>query len=93
MNKITPFIVMEAFRSINLNDFYKMRYSIGFDYKLFKRNYLTFDYKPDYYLKRIQKQTYLQPCLQNKILMESASQNYKSIVTVNLFPGLIINTF
>ena len=49
-SKIAPFVSTEAFQSINGSDFYKIRYSIGIDYKLFKKNYLTVSYKLDYYL-------------------------------------------
>ncbi|NJO92701.1 MAG: DUF2490 domain-containing protein [Chloroflexia bacterium] len=49
-NKLTPFFAVEAFQSLNINDLYKMRYSIGFDYKIFKRSSISIDYMLDYYL-------------------------------------------
>lgn len=48
--KITPKLGVEAFHQLgNEGGMYKMRYSLGADYKLFKNNYLNFVYKLDYY--------------------------------------------
>lgn len=49
-SKITPFLATEAFQSLNSNELYKMRYSTGISYKLFKKNFLHLGYKLDYYL-------------------------------------------
>lgn len=50
-NKITPFIAVEAFQRLSDGDLYKMRYSTGVDYKLFKKNFIKLSYKLDYYQK------------------------------------------
>lgn len=50
-NKITPFVAVEAFQRLTDGDLYKMRYSAGIDYKLFKKNYIGLSYKLDYYQK------------------------------------------
>jgi hypothetical protein len=47
--KLTPFIAAEAFQQLDGGGLYKMRYSTGFDYKLFKKNYIGLSYKFDYY--------------------------------------------
>lgn len=47
--KITPFVAAEAFQQLNDFQLYKMRYSFGLDYKLFKKNYIGLSYKLDYY--------------------------------------------
>ncbi|GAF01604.1 DUF2490 domain-containing protein [Saccharicrinis fermentans] len=47
--KITPSVSTELFQELNGSSVYKMRYSVGADYKLFKGNYLGVDYKFDYY--------------------------------------------
>lgn len=47
--KITPFVAAELFQQIDGGDLYKMRYSTGLDYKLFKNNYVGVSYKFDYY--------------------------------------------
>lgn len=49
--KITPFVAAEAFQGLSDSELYKMRYSAGLDYKLFKKNYLQVSYKFDYYQK------------------------------------------
>lgn len=49
--KITPFVATEAFQELGDAELYKMRYSAGLDYKLFKNNYLQASYKFDYYNK------------------------------------------
>lgn len=48
-SKITPAVAVEAFHDLNENNLFKMRYTAGIDYKLFKNNYLGVDYKLDYY--------------------------------------------
>ena len=47
--KLTPFVSAEAFHDLKDSQLYKFRYSTGFDYKLFKNNYLGAAYKLDYY--------------------------------------------
>ncbi len=48
--KLTPEIGTEAFHQLgNDGGMYKMRYSAGIDYKLFKNNYLGISYKFDYH--------------------------------------------
>lgn len=49
--KITPFVAAELFQDFDSGDLYKMRYSAGLDYKLFKKNYIGVSYKLDYYNK------------------------------------------
>jgi len=49
--KLTPFVATEAFQQFDGGGLYKMRYTAGFDYKLFKKNYLGASYKLDYYKK------------------------------------------
>jgi hypothetical protein len=48
-SKITPSVAVEAFQQLQDGGLYKMRYTAGMDYKLFKKNYLGLDYKFDYY--------------------------------------------
>lgn len=50
-SKITPFVGLEAFQRLSDAELYKMRYTAGIDYKLFKKNYLGISYKFDYYEK------------------------------------------
>lgn len=47
--KLTPSVAVEAFQDLSENNLFKMRYTAGFDYKLFKKNFLSVDYKFDYY--------------------------------------------
>jgi hypothetical protein len=47
--KITPLMAVEAFQQLNDGKLYKMRYTLGADYKLFKKNFLGISYKFDYY--------------------------------------------
>ena len=49
--KLTPGIAAELFHNTGSGEFYKMRYKLGFDYKLFKNNYINLNYKLDYYLQ------------------------------------------
>ena len=49
-SKITPFVGAEAFQQLTDSELYKMRYTVGMNYKLFKKNYLGLSYKLDYYL-------------------------------------------
>ncbi len=52
-SKITPFVGTEAFQQISgSSELYKMRYIIGMDYKLFKKNYIGVGYKLDYYMNK-----------------------------------------
>ncbi|MEP2026807.1 DUF2490 domain-containing protein [Reichenbachiella sp.] len=50
-NKLTPYLAAEAFQGLTNDDFTKMRYSIGADYKLKKGNSIGLSYKLDYYLE------------------------------------------
>ncbi len=47
--KLTPVIGVEGFQNLTEKEFYKMRYSAGVDYKLFKKNFIGVRYKLDYY--------------------------------------------
>lgn len=49
--KFTPTIGAELFHQLSSGDLYKVRYGVGVDYKLFKKNFLEVSYKMDYYLK------------------------------------------
>ena len=49
--KLTPFVSGEAFQQTSSTSIFKMRYALGADYKLFKKNYLGVNYKLDYYNK------------------------------------------
>ncbi|MCU4173748.1 DUF2490 domain-containing protein [Carboxylicivirga sp. N1Y90] len=51
--KLTPYVGIEAFQQLDGGDLYKMRYSLGMDYKLFKKNYLGVSYKLDYYMESL----------------------------------------
>jgi len=48
-SKFTPFAGLEAFQETSGNDLYKMRYFIGTDYKICKKNYIEASYKFDYF--------------------------------------------
>ncbi|MDA3930303.1 MAG: DUF2490 domain-containing protein [Prolixibacteraceae bacterium] len=50
-SKFTPEISVEAFHNLSENELYKMRYSAGLNYKLFKNNSIVIDYKLDYYMQ------------------------------------------
>jgi hypothetical protein len=47
--KLTPSIAAEAFQQLTDNGLYKMRYTLGVDYKVKKNNYIGLSYKLDYY--------------------------------------------
>lgn len=47
--KITPKIGIEAFHNLSDKEISKVRYSVGADYKLFKKNYISLKYKIDYF--------------------------------------------
>ncbi|MCL3779413.1 DUF2490 domain-containing protein [Prolixibacteraceae bacterium JC049] len=47
--KITPFVAFQLFQDLNEGGLHKTRYTLGADYKLFKKNYLGVSYKFDYY--------------------------------------------
>ena len=49
--KLTPTISAELFHQLSTSDVYKMRYKLGLEYKLFKKNYLGASYRFDYYLQ------------------------------------------
>ncbi|MDW7694467.1 DUF2490 domain-containing protein [Flammeovirgaceae bacterium SG7u.111] len=45
--KITPIVAVEAFQTLDGGGLHKMRYTFGFDYKLFKKNFIGISYKLD----------------------------------------------
>lgn len=47
--KITPNIGIEAFHNLSDKEISKVRYSLGADYKLFKKNFVSLKYKLDYF--------------------------------------------
>ncbi|BAX81577.1 DUF2490 domain-containing protein [Labilibaculum antarcticum] len=47
--KITPFAGLEAFQEVSGGDLSKMRYFLGADYKICKKNYIEASYKFDYF--------------------------------------------
>lgn len=49
--KLTPTLSAELFQQLSDNSMYKMRYKLGLDYKLLKKNYITASYRFDYYLQ------------------------------------------
>ncbi len=49
--KITPSLSTELFQDITGSSVYKMRYTVGADFKLFKKNYIGLSYKLDYYMQ------------------------------------------
>ncbi len=49
-SKLTPLISAEAYHELSNKEFYKMRYAVGFKYKLNKKNAINIGYKLDYYL-------------------------------------------
>ncbi len=51
---LTPHIAVEGFQELSSGEFYKMRYTLGAKYKLFKNNHIQLDYKLDYFLKEFQ---------------------------------------
>lgn len=48
-SKFTPYVGLEAFQETSGSDLCKMRYFIGTDYKICKKNYLEASYKFDYF--------------------------------------------
>ncbi|MFI3258638.1 MAG: DUF2490 domain-containing protein [Rikenellaceae bacterium] len=46
---ISPYVAVEAYQNLEVNLLHKMRYSTGFDLKVKKDRYLSFDYKFDFY--------------------------------------------
>lgn len=50
--KLTPVLSAELFHKLSDNSLHKMRYKLGLDYKLFKKNYLGVSYRLDYYLQK-----------------------------------------
>lgn len=50
-SSLTPFLGAELVHQLADNELYKMRYSAGIDFKLFKNNYISLSYKLDYYLQ------------------------------------------
>lgn len=63
--KITPKVAAEAFQQLDDNSFYKMRYTLGMDYKLMKNNFLGISYKLDYYKHELRNKNMI--CLGYKI--------------------------
>lgn len=49
--KLSPLIAAEAFNDLEDGTYYKMRYTLGADYKLNKKNAISIAYKLDYYLQ------------------------------------------
>ncbi|MFA9371895.1 MAG: DUF2490 domain-containing protein [Labilibaculum antarcticum] len=47
--KITPFAGVEAFQEVSGGDLSKMRYFLGADYKICRKNYIEASYKFDYF--------------------------------------------
>lgn len=47
--KITPFVAVQLFQELQDGGLYKTRYAVGANYKLFKKNYISLNYKLDYY--------------------------------------------
>ncbi len=50
--KLTPTLSAELFHQLSDNSMYKVRYKLGLDYKLFKKNYIGASYRFDYYLQK-----------------------------------------
>ena len=50
--KLTPTLSAELFQQLSTSDMYKMRYKLGLEYKLFKKNYINASYRFDYYLQK-----------------------------------------
>lgn len=50
-SKVFPSVGIEVFQQLSEAQLYKMRYNIGMNYKLDKRNYIDVSYKFDYYLQ------------------------------------------
>ncbi|MCG8579886.1 MAG: DUF2490 domain-containing protein [Bacteroidales bacterium] len=50
--KFTPFAGAELFQDLNNNELFKVRYSLGTDYKINKTNSISMGYKLDYYMQR-----------------------------------------
>lgn len=46
-SELKPVVGVEAFQQLSDSDLYKMRYTAGLNYKLFKNNYLGINYKLD----------------------------------------------
>jgi long-subunit fatty acid transport protein len=51
--KLTPWIGAEAFQSIDDGDLSKMRYFLGMDYKISKKNSIEASYKFDYFINEL----------------------------------------
>ncbi|PKQ62300.1 hypothetical protein BZG02_13385 [Labilibaculum filiforme] len=49
-SKISPFAGVEAFQEVSGGDLSKMRYFLGLDYKICKKNYIEASYKYDYFI-------------------------------------------
>lgn len=53
-SKFTPFAGAEIFHEINENHLYKVRYSLGSEYKINKKNAISIAYKLDYYQQKFE---------------------------------------
>nr|WP_321408685.1 DUF2490 domain-containing protein [uncultured Carboxylicivirga sp.] len=49
-SKLTPEASIQAYHDLTNSDWYKIRYGLGFSYKLFKKNSISLSYNLDYYL-------------------------------------------
>jgi len=52
--KLTPFGGVELFHELNDKELFKIRYSLGTDYKLNKKNSISLAYKLDYYMQKFE---------------------------------------
>ncbi|MBS2098891.1 DUF2490 domain-containing protein [Carboxylicivirga linearis] len=48
--KLTPKASFQAYHDLSNSEWYKLRYAVGFDYKISKKNSIGLSYKLDYYL-------------------------------------------
>jgi len=53
-SKFTPFAGAEIFHEISENHLYKVRYSLGSEYKINKKNAISLAYKLDYYQQKFE---------------------------------------
>lgn len=51
--KLTPEVAIQGYHDLTNSDWYKVRYEVGFKYKLCKRNSIGIYYKLDYYLNEL----------------------------------------
>lgn len=50
-SRLTPYVEAELFQQLTDNVLYKIRYSAGIDFKLFKKNHISLCYKLDHHLQ------------------------------------------